>query len=292
MKVSVIIPFYSNVTWLKEAVDSVLAQTFSDYEIIVVDDGSPENIKDFIEEYQPRIKYFKTENKGPAHARNYGIKEARGDYLAFLDSDDLWLKEKLEKQVRLMEDDNLNWSHTKYSVFDEVQNKSDRVYQEIHNEDFKGIVYPKSLTKLHIGTPCVMVRKSYLLKNSFIRFSENMRYGQDGYFWILMSVKNKLGYIDENLTLVRRAGSNAVQRARVHLNVRGNLNKNLISQLNKFYPEISISFLAKITYKYCDAMNRAVDNIYGTKDFKRKSSEIFSKIAYLPAYVMFKNIIK
>lgn len=294
MKVSVIIPFYSNIEWLEEAIESVLNQTFSDYEIIIVNDGSPERDDHFISKYHNhnKVNYFKTENRGPAHARNFGINKANGEYLAFLDSDDLWLNEKLEKQVKLMDDQQLNWSHTKYSVFDEVSNKEERVYHEIHNEDFKGIVYPECLTKLHIGTPCVMIRRSYILENEFIRFSEKMRFGQDGYFWILMGVKNELGYLDENLTLVRRAGANAVQRARVHLNVRGNLNKNLISKLNQFYPNIQVSVLTKITYRYCDIMNNLVDQLFGKKDFKKKSAEIISKIAYLPAYVMFKNIIK
>ncbi|MBK1897720.1 glycosyltransferase family 2 protein [Chryseobacterium paridis] len=294
MKVSVIIPFYSNVGWLEEAVESVLDQTFSDYEIIIVNDGSPEDDNDFTKKYGGHIKveYFKTENKGPAHARNYGISKSKGEYLAFLDSDDLWLNEKLEKQVKLMEDSNLNWSHTKYSVFDEVSNKEERVYTEIENEDFKGVVYPKCLTKLHIGTPCVMIRKAYILENDFIRFSEKMRFGQDGYFWILMGVKNELGYLNENLTLVRRAGTNAVQRARVHLNVRGNLNKNLIKRLNAFYPDIKVSGLTKITYSYCEAMNNLIDQLFGTKNLKRRSAELVSKMAYLPAYVMFKNIIK
>lgn len=294
MKVSVIIPFYSNVEWLEEAIESVLHQTLSDYEIIIVNDGSPEDDNNFIKKYgdHSKVKYFKTENKGPAHARNFGISKAKGEYLAFLDSDDLWLNEKLEKQVKLMEDSNLNWSHTKYSVFDEVSNKEKRIYIEIENEDFKGVVYPKCLTKLHIGTPCVMIRKSYILENEFIRFSEKMRFGQDGYFWILMGIKNELGYLDENLTLVRRAGTNAVQRARVHLNVRGNLNKNLIKRLNAFYPNIKVGTLTKITYLYCEVMNNLIDKLFGTKNLKRKSAEIVSKVAYLPAYVMFKNIIK
>ncbi|AZA62755.1 glycosyltransferase family 2 protein [Chryseobacterium indoltheticum] len=294
MKVSVIIPFYSNIRWLEEAIESVLNQTFTDYEIIIVNDGSPENDNDFRSKYENHVKvnYFKTENKGPAYARNYGITKTSGEYLAFLDSDDLWLKEKLEKQVKLMDDYSLNWSHTKYSVFDEVPNKEDRIYHEINNEDFKGIVYPQCLTKLHIGTPCVMVRKSYILKNNFIRFSENMRFGQDGYFWILMGVKNELGYINENLTLVRRAGSNAVQRARVHLNVRGNLSTNLINKLDSFYPNIKVNSLTKITYRYCNIMNSTIDQLFGTKNFKKKSAEVVSKIAYMPAYIMFKNIIK
>ena len=292
MKVSVIIPFFYNIGWLEEAIESVLDQTFSDYEIIVVNDGSPEDDFVFLEKYKDKIVYHKTINKGPAHARNYGISVARGEYLAFLDSDDLWLKEKLKKQVKLMDTYNLVWSHTKYSVFDEVEDKTQRVYLEIQNEDFKGNVFPKCLTKLNIGTPCVMVRTSYIINNEHIRFSEKMRFGQDGYFWILIGLNNELGYINENLTYVRRLGFNAVQRARVHLNVRGNLNNYLIKKMHTFYPSIKIGFLTKLTYAYCGMMNKFIDKLFGEKNFKKKSAEFLSKIVYVPAYVMFKNIIK
>ena len=87
-EVSVIIPFYAGVDWLSEAVDSVLLQTFKDYEIIVVNDGSPENMTEFLTQYSNKIKYIKKENGGPSTARNVGIDAAIGKYIAFLDSDD------------------------------------------------------------------------------------------------------------------------------------------------------------------------------------------------------------
>src|SRR5690606_6564927 len=99
----VIIPFYNNVQWLESAVKSVLSQTFKNYEIIIVNDGSIENLNSFIDNYCNMIKYFETENKGPGHARNFGIKKAQGEYIAFLDSDDLWLCNKLEIQINEME---------------------------------------------------------------------------------------------------------------------------------------------------------------------------------------------
>ncbi|MEZ7514291.1 glycosyltransferase family 2 protein [Flavobacterium frigidarium] len=292
MKVSVIVPFYSNIKWLEEAIESVLNQTFDDYEIIVVNDGSPEDDTIFVEKYKDKIVYYKTSNKGPAHARNFGMSVSRGDYIAFLDSDDLWLEEKLEKQVELMDRDNLMWSHTKYSVFDEVEDLSKRIYSEIQNENFKGNVFPRCLTHLNIGTPCVMLRSSYILANKHIRFSEKMRFGQDGYLWILIGLDNELGYINENLTYVRRIGFNAVQRARVHLNVRGNLNEYLIKNIRSLNPNVEIGFTIKLTYSYCSMMNKLINNLFGNKNYKKKSAELISKIVYLPAYVIFKNLIK
>lgn len=101
--VSVIIPTFNRAQWISCAINSVLSQTYSDYEIIVVDDGSTDNTKSVIELYQnPKIKYFFQNNSGVSSARNKGISESSGDWLAFLDSDDEWLPEKLQRQISLL----------------------------------------------------------------------------------------------------------------------------------------------------------------------------------------------
>ena len=102
-KVSVIIPFYNGVNWLCEAVQSVLDQTYKNVEIIVVNDGSPENVQSFLDKYGTLVNYNYQENQGPAVARNLGMHLATGDYLAYLDSDDVWVPTKLEKQIGFME---------------------------------------------------------------------------------------------------------------------------------------------------------------------------------------------
>lgn len=288
MKVSVIIPFYSEMKWLEEAVESVLNQTYSDFEILVVNDGSPEDDSMFLQKYKSFISYYKTENRGPAHARNFGISKSKGEYIAFLDSDDLFCPTKLEKQVSFMNQNSLNWSHTKYSTFNEVMDVSQRKFEVVDNTGFQGMVFPKSLISLKIGTPCVMVRRQVLLDNPFIRFSENMRFGQDGYFWNLIAIEHELGYIDEILTLVRRSGSNAVQKARIHLNVRANLYFNLIKKIKQFYPNVSIPILLRGVYFYCFCTDRLLDWVFGVKNRRNSVVENISKILYLPAYIFFK----
>jgi glycosyltransferase involved in cell wall biosynthesis len=110
-KVSIIIPTYNRADLLPRAVQSVINQTYKDWELLIVDDGSADNTKEVVEKFakkDPRIKYFYEENKGQGAARNLGIKNAQGEYIAFLDSDDEWLSEKLEKQINFLE------SHRKY----------------------------------------------------------------------------------------------------------------------------------------------------------------------------------
>jgi len=97
--VSVIIPTFNRRDYITIALDSVLAQTYKDYEIIIIDDGSSDDTREILKPYRDNLRYFYQENRGIAPSRNRGIEEARGDYIALLDSDDYWLPEKLEHQV-------------------------------------------------------------------------------------------------------------------------------------------------------------------------------------------------
>ncbi len=98
-KISIIIPTFNRRDYITIALDSVLKQTYKDYEIIIIDDGSSDDTKEVLKPYQDNIRYFYQDNKGIPTTRNRGIREARGDYIAFLDSDDFWLPEKLERQI-------------------------------------------------------------------------------------------------------------------------------------------------------------------------------------------------
>jgi len=102
-KISVIIPTHNRAHLVCETIDSVLTQTYTNYEIIVVDDGSTDNTKEVLERYGKKIRYFYQENQGQATASNYAVRQSKGDYLAFIDDDDLWLPEKLEQQVKVLE---------------------------------------------------------------------------------------------------------------------------------------------------------------------------------------------
>lgn len=103
MRVSIIIPTYNRAHLICHSIDSILAQTYRDYEIIVIDDGSTDNTNDALKRYEGRIKYVRQENKGFGAARNRGLEEVAGEYIAFLDSDDLWKDYKLSLQVELMD---------------------------------------------------------------------------------------------------------------------------------------------------------------------------------------------
>ena len=101
--VSIIIPTYNRAGLISECIESVLRQTYKDFEIIVVDDGSDDNTEDILKVFKDTIKYIRQENAGVSAARNRGIRESSGRYVAFLDSDDIWLEDKLELQTDFLE---------------------------------------------------------------------------------------------------------------------------------------------------------------------------------------------
>ena len=100
--VSVIIPVYNSERYISEAVESVLNQTYRNLQVIVINDGSTDGTERALEPYMDHINYFFQENRGVAAARNVGIRSSRGRHIAFLDSDDIWMPEKLENQVSYM----------------------------------------------------------------------------------------------------------------------------------------------------------------------------------------------
>jgi len=121
--ISIITPSYNSKRFIKATIESVLSQTYENWEMIIVDDVSPDDSNEIIEEYckqDSRIKLIKLEkNSGPAVARNRAIEEAKGRYIAFLDADDLWLPEKLEQQLSFMKENNLSFTYSAYKLIDE-----------------------------------------------------------------------------------------------------------------------------------------------------------------------------
>ena len=121
VKVSIIIPTYNCAQWLPETIDSVLAQTYRNYELLIVDDGSTDNTKEVVQPYLSfgKIRYLHQENSGQASARNHGLRLATGKYVAYLDSDDTWAPHKLEKQINLLEEQDAQVCYTGVNLIDE-----------------------------------------------------------------------------------------------------------------------------------------------------------------------------
>ena len=117
--VSIIMPSYNTEKYIRDSIESVLAQTYSNWELIIVDDCSTDNTEEIVKPFlcDGRIRFFKNaKNSGAAISRNFALREARGKWIAFLDSDDIWVPEKLEKQIKFMKDNNYAFSFTDYRI--------------------------------------------------------------------------------------------------------------------------------------------------------------------------------
>lgn len=186
-KVSIIIPIYNAENFLEDTINSVKNQTYKNWELILVNDKSTDNSKKIAKKYlNKNIKWIDLEeNSGAAIARNKGISAATGDYLCFLDADDFWDEDKLEKQVKFMEKNNYDFTFTSYQFVDEKGAKNGKkVIVPIK------INYKEALKNTTISTSTVMFNMKKLSKEDI--YMPNLRRGQDTATW--WKVLKKIDY--------------------------------------------------------------------------------------------------
>jgi len=194
--ISIIIPTYNRAQRLAKAVESVLAQSHRNIELIVVDDGSDDNTADLMQKYHTDIVYIRQVNRGPAAARNRGIERASYDILAFLDSDDWFAERKLEIQLAAMyRNPSYLISHT-----NETWYRNGRILnQKKKHQKKSGIIFRQSLKLCAVSMSTVMVRKDIFARYGF--FDEKYPCCEDYEFWLRVSAKEKFLLVDEPLTL-------------------------------------------------------------------------------------------
>ena len=198
--VTVIIPTYNRREYLKEALDSVLAQDFTDFELFVIDDGSTDKTASLVEKHaDPRIKYRFQEKRGASAARNRGIAEASGKYISFLDSDDLWKKDKLSIQLSFMIERKLLISYT-----DEIWIRNNaRVNPMKKHQKYSGRIYEKCLPLCIISPSSVMIKRG--LFDEVGLFDEELPVCEDYDLWLRIASRHPVGFIDKKL-IVKRGG--------------------------------------------------------------------------------------
>lgn len=142
--VSIIMPTYNCANFIARTLDSVQAQTYKNWELIIVDDRSEDNTKEIVDEYiknDSRISYHLLDaNSGAAVARTTAMNLAKGSYMAFLDSDDIWMPEKLERQIKWMTDNGYAFSCTAYEQIDEKDNSLNRVIKTVKKTDYNRLL--------------------------------------------------------------------------------------------------------------------------------------------------------
>lgn len=201
--VSIVMPSYNTGKFIAASIESVMKQTYTNWELIIVDDCSTDNTDEVVEHYlfDKRVNYIKNEtNKGAALSRNKALAEAKGKYIAFLDSDDLWLPNKLEKQISFMKQNNYAFTYTKYSEIEE-------------NGESTGIVVsgPKKIgnLKMHLFnfTGCLTV--VYDAEVVGLIQIPDLKKRNDWAMWLKVVKHTPCFLLNENLSMyrVRKSGS-------------------------------------------------------------------------------------
>jgi len=190
--VSIIIPTFNRSELLKRALASVFKQTISDYEVIVIDDGSTDETAEMIRELYPDVNYIYQQNKGVSSARNKGLELAKGDWMAFLDSDDEWMPEKLQKQLNLLKSDpEKRVCHT-----EEVWIRNGiRVNQMKKHQKAGGWIFPQCLPLCAMSPSSIIIHRSVF--DDVGDFDTQLPACEDYDLWLRITAKYPVLYIEE-----------------------------------------------------------------------------------------------
>ena len=194
--ISVVIPTFNRLIYLERAIKSVLNQTISVNEIIIVDDGSDDGTSEFIHSNYPNLKYIFQSNSGVSAARNTGIKAASSNWIAFLDSDDAWVTNKIQKQITELElNPEMNFCHS-----NEIWIRNGKkIKQKNTHKKFGGFIFDKCLDKCRISPSTVICRKSLLIKLN--GFDEDLSICEDYDLWLRITSDNPVIYIEKPLII-------------------------------------------------------------------------------------------
>lgn len=200
--VSIIMPSYNTALYIKDSIESVLSQTYTNWELIIVDDCSTDNTDEIVSQYlaDERIHYIKNDiNSGAAVSRNRALREAKGKWIAFLDSDDLWEPDKLQKQISFMNDNGYHFSYTNYMEMDEASKPLG-----------KTVTGPKRITKTGMYNYCWMGCLTVMYDAEAVGLVqiENIKKNNDYAMWLKACHKADCYLLPEVLARYRkRSGS-------------------------------------------------------------------------------------
>lgn len=248
--VSIITPAYNSEKYIAETILSVLAQSYQNWEMIIVDDSSTDKTAEIISSFQEkdsRIKYiYNSTNKGSAYSRNVALQKAKGKWIAFLDSDDLWHPKKLEKQIEFMKKNNYHFSYTNYCEIDE-------------NSKEKGILIsgPKTITekmmKAYCWPGCLTVM--YDVDKTGLIQSADLEINEEYAIWIKISKLTNCYLLEENLAKYRRHKKSLSNKSYFrlikwhYLMFRKSENKSMITSVILTINNLFFGIIKKIIYR-------------------------------------------
>jgi len=229
--ISIIVPTYNRGSFISECIESVLNQSYTDWEMIIIDDGSTDSTKEIINTYlsEPRIQYHYQENKGQSSARKKAIYLAKGKYLAFLDSDNIWLNQRLEFGLKAIQrNENIDLT---YGDIIEIDENSTEVPM-VNMKRFSGKVSSQLVKDNFITMNTVLVKKSVVIKVK--AFREEIKRADDYDMWLRLSAEHNFLYIPKVMVKYR------VMDDQISSNKEGRFiaNKEIVEHFYKIFPNV------------------------------------------------------
>lgn len=212
MKISVVITCYNYGKYIAGCIDSVLSQTYENFEIIVVNDGSTDDTGEVIKGFlsNAKISYIEQPNAGQANAKNNGIRHAKGELIAFLDADDIWRRTKLEKQIKLFSDPDIGVVYSRHKYIDSDGKVLDAELTGKHLQPRSGNVTGYLFYDNFVPFSSSIVRRKCL--EMFGGFDESLSMSIDWDLWLKISTQFKFSFVDEPLMLYRVGHSGQMSR--------------------------------------------------------------------------------
>ena len=267
--ISVVIPTYNRSAFLKEVIESVLKQTYQSFELIVVDDGSTDDTAGVLSRYADKISSLSMNHGGPSAARNHGIQAARGDYIAFLDSDDLWLPGKLAAQMSFFHAN----PEARICQTEEIWMRNGiRVNPRQKHKKHSGWIFDKCLPLCVVSPSAVMIHRSVFKQVGL--FDETFPACEDYDLWLRIAPLYPIYLIDKPF-IIKRGGHGDQQSKNV-----SSLDLYRIRALCKI---LNSGFLTSAQHDLALAELKKKCRIYATGCFKRGRKEEGEKIQKLPS---------
>jgi glycosyltransferase involved in cell wall biosynthesis len=281
-KVSVIVPAYNAMKYLPETLDSILKQTFTNFEVLIINDGSSDNIIEWCTQItDPRVKLISQQNMGLSSARNTGIKYSQGEYIALLDSDDTWVKTKLAKQVEFFKNHpSVDLVHTWIELMNEQSISTGRILKS----SAEGNVWQQLLQQNAIACLSVMVRRHCF--ETVGGFDEKLRSLEDWDMWIRIAINYKFGVIKEPLAFYRQIPTSMSKNYQV-------MAESFDLVIEKAFSTVSADLIYLKNYSCASAniclgwkaLQSEAQNLEQANFFRVKAAQHYPKIRFSQEYI-------
>lgn len=274
--ISIVITCYNYGHFVEGCLQSVFAQTYTDYEVILVDDGSTDDTEARVQPFIQKIKYIRQKNGGQANAKNRGVNEARGRFIAFLDADDLWQPDKLEKQIALFTDDKVGVVYSRQSFIDEQGQAVQRGRRRTTMLPKSGKVTADLFMDNFVPFSSSLVRSECFMK--FGDFDESLAMGIDWDLWLRFSTGYYFSYMDEPLLIYRIGHSGQMSKNALK---RQECSDRIMEKFRSTYPEEVPWLLDRraMAFTYC---NRGV--YFRRKNLSLSTGYFFKALAQHPLW--------